>query len=367
VDRTRDNPASIKQPAILADVPPGPLGLDIPRRRASDRPSIDAVPDWCNLGITLRVAISVNALFFGVVGAGSRTWRGWLGGCLDAAANIEPILLASLLFGCLLRRSMTGLPQRWQVGATLVLPALLTILLEAALGPLIGLDAGLLWRDALVAAALCGGILYWAYLRSQSNLPALAEARLQALQARIRPHFLFNSLNAVLGLIRTDPKRAESILEDLADLFRVLLRDPRERVRLADEIALCRQYLDIESLRLGDRLDVQFNVDPAATTTVVPLLLLQPLIENAVHHGIEPSAASGRITLDVARKGSFVEILISNPWLGEGAARPGNQMALENVRQRLHLLYDLEGQLSTTVRDARFEVRMRLPFMTEAA
>jgi len=363
VERIRDNPASIKQPTVdPSDAPVLPPGLFVPRRRASDHPAIDAVPDWCNLGITLRVAISVNLIFFGAVGAAARSWGAWLGGCLDVAANIEPILIASLLFCCLLRRSMTRWPWRWQVGATLATPALLTVILESALGPLIDLEPGLLLRDALVAGALCGGILYWAHLRSQSNLPALAEARLQALQARIRPHFLFNSLNAVLGLIRIDPKRAEMLLEDLAELFRVLMRDPRERVSLADEIALCRQYLSIESLRLGERLEIKTSVDENATATQVPLLLLQPLIENAVHHGIEPCSEPGLIELVVTRNGHFVDILIANPWLGDAAARPGNQMALENVRQRLNLLYDLEAHLSTSVRDGRFEVRLRLPF-----
>jgi two-component system sensor histidine kinase AlgZ len=363
VQSNRDNDASIEQPATP---PPGaealPPGVIVPRRRASDRPSIDALPDWCNLGITLRVVTSVNLLFFGVVGVSARSWGVFVSGCLDVAASLEPILFASLLLGCLARRLLLPLAAPWQVAGNLAISVAATLIVEALLGPLSGLGSGYAWRDAALAATVCGAILYWAYLRSQSNLPALAEARLQALQARIRPHFLFNSLNAVLGLIRTDPKRAESMLEDLAELFRVLMRDPRERVTLAEEIELCRQYLAIEALRLGERLQVHTDIEIGASGTLVPLLLLQPLVENAVHHGIEPSTAVGRIDLEVARNGSFVDILIANPWLGERAKRPGNQMALENVRQRLNLLYDLEGQLTTAVKNGRFEVRVRLPY-----
>ena len=129
--------------------------------------------------------------------------------------------------------------------------------------------------------------------------PAIAEARLQALQARIRPHFLFNSINAVLSLVRSEPQRAEDALQDMADLFRVLMRDNRDLAPLADEVELCRQYLELEQLRLGERLHVDWNVKSMPGDALVPPLVLQPLLENAVYHGIEPSSEPGKVSINI--------------------------------------------------------------------
>ncbi len=324
------------------------------------------VPDWCNLGVMLRVMLGVNALFCGIAGGEAVGWRSWIDLYVNAAATVEPVLVASLMLGCLLRRLTRSQDDRFQVLAAILVPAILTFALQSLLGPLLVGDPGLILRNCLVAAVVSAAVLYWFHMRNQSNLPALAEARLQALQARIRPHFLFNSLNAVLGLIRTEPRRAESVLEDLADLFRVLMRDRRDRVALSEEISLCQQYLSIETLRLGERLKVEMSVAPSAEGALVPLLLLQPLVENAVHHGIEQSSEPGTIDLIVTRHGAFVDILVSNPWQPGKSSRPGNQMGLENVRQRLSLLHDLEARLDTEVRGGRFEVRVRLPYIESA-
>jgi two-component system sensor histidine kinase AlgZ len=311
----------------------------------------------------LRVMLGVNALFCGIAGGEAVSWPSWLDLFIASAATVEPVLVASLLLGCLLRRLIATQGDRFQVIVALCVPALLTCAFQMALGPLVVRDEGLILRNSLTAAFVAAAVLYWFHMRNQSNLPALAEARLQALQARIRPHFLFNSLNAVLGLIRTEPRRAESVLEDLADLFRVLMRDRRDRVALSEEISLCQQYLAIEALRLGERLQVELSVAPSAERALVPLLLLQPLVENAVHHGIEQSREPGTIDIIVTRNGTFVEILVSNPWLGGKSLRTGNQMGLENVRQRLSLLHDLEARRDTGVRGQRFEVRVRLPYV----
>lgn len=340
-------------PGHAAPVPPLPTVLSVG----------GPVPDWCNLGVILRVMLGVNALFCGIAGGEATSWRSWVDLYLGSAATVEPTLVASLLLGCLARRLTASYGDRLQVFVAVLLPALVTCALQMMLGPLVVQDDGLILRNSLSAALLAGLVLYWFHLRNQSNLPALAEARLQALQARIRPHFLFNSLTAVLGLIRTEPRRAESILEDLADLFRVLMRDRRDRVTLSEEIALCQQYLSIEALRLGGRLRLEMSVAPSAESALVPLLLLQPLVENAVHHGIELSSEPGTIDVIVTRHGTMLEILISNPWFPGKGTRPGNQMGLENVRQRLTLLHDLEARLETSVRSGRFEVRVRLPFV----
>jgi two-component system sensor histidine kinase AlgZ len=206
-------------------------------------------------------------------------------------------------------------------------------------------------------------------LRTRALSPALAEARLQALQARIRPHFLFNSLNAVLALIRTDPRRAESTLEDLADLFRVLMRDARDIISLADEVRLCRQYLAIEQIRLGDRLQVVWDTADISAEVLrraqVPALLLQPLLENAVHYGVEPALQPAVVTIRLARSLDRIDISVINPLAGPTPS--GNHMALANIRERLALLHDVEGQLTTDSSDGRFVVRLQFPYVKAGA
>ena len=322
-----------------------------------------AVPDWCNLGLTLRIVVAINLLFFCIAALDAASLTQWLTQWLRLAMLIEPVLIASLLFGCLMRHVTWRWPPRLQFAMVLVLPALLTLAAERILSANGELRPLTLWRDAAFAILLTAAVLYWAKLRERAYSPALAEAQLQALQSRIRPHFLFNSLNAALGLIRSDPRRAETVLEDIADLFRVLMRDSRERVPLSNEIDLCKQYLAIEQLRLGDRLATDWRVDDGALAALVPTLLLQPLIENAVHHGIEPSQTGGVIEIDIARVGRTVEISIANPWQGDAAALStrGNRIGLDNVRQRLSLVHDLEATIDSAVRDGRYIVRIRMP------
>jgi two-component system sensor histidine kinase AlgZ len=195
--------------------------------------------------------------------------------------------------------------------------------------------------------------------------PAIAEARLQALQARIRPHFLFNSINAVLSVVRSDPKRAETALEDMADLFRVLMRDNRDLAPLADEIELCREYLALEKLRLGDRLVVEWHLNSMPADALVPPLVLQPLLENAIYHGIEPSSAPGVVSINIFYKGGEVHAILRNPYQANGGAHhAGNKMALANVRERLALHFDAEGALESKVMRDAYEVHIRMPYRT---
>ena len=321
------------------------------------------VPDWCNLGLTLRIALGVNLFYFCVAAVHASTVAAWLAQWLDLVIIVEPVLIASLLLGCLLRRTTWQLPRPVQYAIPIVLTGGLVLLADLLLRAPLGSLSALAWRDALFGALFAAVVLYWAKLRERAYSPALAEAQLQALQSRIRPHFLFNSLNAALGLIRSDPRRAETLLEDISDLFRVLMRDSRERVPLGNEVALCKQYLAIEKLRLGDRLGTEWQVDEMATHALVPTLLLQPLIENAVHHGIEPSPTGGIIAIAILRNGRNIDITIANPWQGDAAAEKtrGNRIGLDNVRQRLSLVHDLEASIDSSVRDGRYVVHVRLP------
>jgi two-component system sensor histidine kinase AlgZ len=221
---------------------------------------------------------------------------------------------------------------------------------------------------AMLTAALLGMLFqHYFELRTRAFSPALVEARLQALQARIRPHFLFNSLNAVLSLIRDEPRRAETTLEDLADLFRVLMSDSRNMTTLEDEIRLCRQYLSIEKIRLGDRLQVQWQTEHISTDVLrkaqIPVLLLQPLLENAVHYGVEPASGPALVQVHVNRSLDRIEIVVVNRVHPQTDVVKGNHMALENIRERLALLYDVEAQLTTTMARGFFEVRLRIPYV----
>ena len=151
----------------------------------------------------------------------------------------------------------------------------------------------------------------------------------------------------------------------MADLFRVLMRDNRELVPLADEIELCRQYLGLEKLRLSDRLSVEWHLKNMPGDALVPPLMLQPLLENAVYHGIEPSSAPGVVSINIFLKGGDVHAILRNPYRADGGRHhAGNKMALANIRERLKLHFDAEGTLESRVRDAAYEVHIRIPYRT---
>jgi two-component system sensor histidine kinase AlgZ len=210
-------------------------------------------------------------------------------------------------------------------------------------------------------------LLGYFQLRARALSPAITEARLQAVQARIRPHFLFNSINGVLSLVRSDPRRAEEALHDMADLFRVLMRDNRDLAPLSDEVELCRQYLDLEKLRLGERLEVDWNVKSMPSDALAPPLMLQPLVENAVYHGIEPSSAPGTISINIFMSRGEIHAILRNPYRARGPRhQKGNKMALDNIRERLSLHFDAEASLESRVLPDAYEVHIRLPYRTVA-
>jgi two-component system sensor histidine kinase AlgZ len=219
-----------------------------------------------------------------------------------------------------------------------------------------------LGRTLVLTLFVAASLLAYFRLHTKAFSPALAEARLQALQARIRPHFLFNSLNAVLALIRRDPKRAERTLEDLADLFRTLMADARQFVRLADELALLERYAEIEQLRLGDRLRVSWELDAAPSDALLPPMVLQPLLENAIYHGVEPGTGIGEVLVRIERRGERVHAAIENPHLEAGNQRSGNRMALDNIRERLALFFDAEARLETRIGNGRYRVEIEIHY-----
>ncbi len=329
------------------------------------------IPDCCNIGVVVRVLVSVNILSLLVFWSRGDDWRQVLQNFLEGAMLLETISLLSLLVLCYARRLAMRYPQSawFQRLLCAMLPAVVASLLLLYLRRQDWFQAGFPRLNFLFVVAVSAGLgsIFQRYfeLRTRAFSPALGEARLQALQARIRPHFLFNSLNTALSLIRTEPRRAELVLEDLSDLFRVLMRDTRNVTSLQDEVRLCEQYLAIEKIRLGERLQIDWNkslINPAEMAEIeIPSLLLQPLLENAVHYGIEQSLQAATISVVVRRLLDKVDICVRNPYHADANMVSGNQMALENIRQRLSLLYDIEAQIHYAVVDGYFEVKLQFP------
>jgi two-component system sensor histidine kinase AlgZ len=233
--------------------------------------------------------------------------------------------------------------------------------LQSAGGLGLLLGGGVPWvAPVLAGAALAAALFYWLTLRARARLPADTTARLAELQSRIRPHFLFNTLNTAITLARLDPARTENLLEDLAELFRVALTDSGESVSLADEVALAKRYLAIEQVRFGSRLQVSWELDDDAGAARVPPLLLQPLVENAVRHGVEPSAEGGVIRIRTRVKRAHAVVSIVNT-LPPQASRPGNGMALRNVRERLRLMHDVTAQFEIRRERDVFRVQIVVP------
>lgn len=340
---------------------------------------IDVMPDCCRIGVMVRVLLVVNLTVLLLVLVQANSWRAGLLEFIELTAVLEWATLLSLLGLCGLRRVLAwraGIVSPWMQRCLCALVPMLLV------GMMMRFMLGLDWfvisfpritvANTLLLSGLFGLVLqHYFELRTRAFSPALSEARLQALQARIRPHFLFNSLNAVLSLIRTEPLRAETTLEDLADLFRVLMRDTRNLCSLGEEVHLCRQYLSIEKIRLGERLQVKWQLNNITELLLnraqVPILLLQPLLENAVYYGVERSTDPGLIKIHLSRSIDSIEIVVTNPLPGEMRRGGGNQMALLNIQERLALLYDVEAQLSYGPVDDRFEVRLRFPYVKLAS
>ena len=331
------------------------------------------IPDCCNIGVMFRALLLVNGVVLAVNLLHANGFKAGLSAFVEASILVEMASFASLLALCGLRRIIRTIPLWGQRLACGFVPGAVTSLcvrLIMSNDLLVTSFSGLTPFDGMLIAAAFGFVLqHYFELRTRAFSPALAEARLQALQARIRPHFLFNSLNAVLSLIRTEPRRAEETLEDLADLFRVLMRDARDISTLDDEIRLCKQYLSIEKIRLGDRLQVQWNTDNITDEVMrkaqIPALLLQPLLENAVHYGVEGAREPVLIQVSITRSIDRIDIVVVNPIASStenAVIGSGNHMALANIRERLALLYDVEAQLTTMSANGVFEVRMRFPY-----
>ncbi|MBV7455509.1 histidine kinase [Acidovorax sp. sif1233] len=327
--------------------------------------------DACQVGVVLRAVLFVEL----VVGVGAMFGAGnpveWLATMALLTGGALPATLLWLITACSLKTVLQRLSTAQQYAAGVLLGALAGAYACGMLA-LVAQPASPPWLASAATGALLAAMLVAALvLRARGRTPAATTARLTELQSRIRPHFLFNTLNSAIALVRAEPAKAESLLEDLSDLFRHALVEQGESVTLAEEITLARRYLAIEEVRFGKRLQVQWNLDPRTDSARLPPLLLQPLVENAVKHGVEPSARGGRLRVLTELRGSRVVVRITNTLPpkegrngnghGDDTAPRGHGIALANVRARLALLHDVQGEFTAGVQDGLYQVRITLP------
>jgi len=332
-------------------------------------PPHDALPDFRSQGVLLRTLLLANgtALLLALMRAVS--WPDLPQQFMQIAAPLQPVLLSSLLLLYALSPQLARLP-RWQgSAATAAAVGAITLVAVEIGGELYvspyepgGFRS---WRDILVAVAGTGALLAYFRLRALALSPAIYRARLQALQARIRPHFLFNCINTVLSVVRSNPKRAETALEDMSDLFRMAMAHDQELVPLNREVELSRRYLALEQLRLGERLTVNWHTEDLPRDAMVPPLILQPLLENAVYHGIEPLAGGGAIDVRLGRHGGEMHLEVYNPCPEPGTRHVGNKLALDNIRERLELLFDIEAQYKVQCGPDFYRVQIIMPYVQE--
>jgi two-component system sensor histidine kinase AlgZ len=324
------------------------------------------LPDLRNLGVSLRILVLVNlmALVAAILRAGNLSETAQA--LAEISITLQPTLLLSLLLLYAINPILQKLPYVGGAALVIVVELLLTSTAHFLGHSLFGPESmPPMIRAWLLTVIVILIVLSYFHLRHRALTPAIAEAKLQALQARIRPHFLFNSINAVLSIVRSDPKRAETALEDMADLFRVLMADNRDLVPLAQELALSRQYLALEKFRLDERLTIIWQIDNIPPDALIPPLVLQPLLENAVYHGVEPMPEGGTITIKIYASPKEVHLILSNPYTAQDSHHAGNKMALGNIRERLTLHFDVEASLTSKTSADSYEVHIVIPYHRE--
>lgn len=335
----------------------------------NQNPHSDALPNFRNLGVTLRTVLLVNGMALAVALVKASSWADIALRMTDISALLQPVLLSSLLLLFILDSALARLSYRQGAAAVVVLAGMTTLAIYYLGGdlyaPLVDEGGFHAWRDTLLGSAIAALLLSYFRLRARALSPALHASRLQALHARIRPHFLFNSINAVLGIVRANPKRAETALEDMSDLFRMAMANNGDMVPVRQEIALARQYLALEQLRLGERLQVSWHLEDMPEDALLPPLMLQPLLENAVYHGIEPLAEGGSIDVRLYRSSNEMHLEVYNPRQEQGDHHVGNKMALTNIRERLALQFDIEARYTVESGKDFYRVHIMLPYVKE--
>ncbi len=291
-----------------------------------------------------------------------------------ASLLAQSIALPCTAVLCWLRTWLLRLPSPFALAAVLAVVLLATFAMSwLAINFDRALDIGLVPNDVTSSDFVGGCILLallmsllgvrYGYMHTQwrAQIEAQARAEVDALTARIRPHFLFNSMNTVAGLVRVDPERAEQLIEDLSELFRAALTAGAEPHSLERELDLCERYLEIERLRIGDRLRVRWRIDDALLSQPVLPLLLQPLVENAVYHGVQPLAAGGEVEIRAERRGAKLRLCITNPIPDSPSPTRGHGVALKNIERRLALAYGSGARMDIERQSDRFLVSVEQP------
>jgi two-component system, LytTR family, sensor histidine kinase AlgZ len=321
--------------------------------------------DVCHAGFVLRTVLLSQCVMAVGIGFGASSAADWIFGVAKASIPTLVGLLSWLMVTCAAHRLLARLPVSLQWLLPIAWGSACALGGHAFVGLLSIEPVPDVQRVAAAAAGAGVAAVFVAWLRTRSRLerPAQAAARLAELQSRIRPHFLFNTLNSAIVLVRLDPARAEAVLEDLSELFRAALEggDQHGSATLHEEIELARRYLDIEAVRFGQRLNVKWDLDAGADGAKLPPLLLQPLVENAVRHGIEPLPEGGTVQISTRVRYGMAEVIVHNPVGTQRAIVPGHGLALRNVRERLRLMHDVAAGFRISQGGGRFEVKISVP------
>lgn len=335
------------------------------RLALSPSPSWMAPVDWCSGPVVLRAMLWGNGLGLIVALSTSSSALSLLRQTGTVAAFLEPGLLLWLLLCCASKRAAVRMRAGWQYVLVLGFAALAALFAWGLARLVLPQDAPVipaLWAMTMAVLA-AAALFHYLLMRQRAAVPRAQQAHLADLEQRIRPHFLFNSLNAVSALITIDPRKAEAALDDLAELFRMLTRRPSGLMLLSEEVDLARRYLAIETLRFGDRMNVLWRLDEALLPTPVPTLCLQPLVENAVKHGVERTAGVATIAITAQLDGGRLMLRVTNTATQPMAYREsaGTGTALDNLRERLRLVYDIAADCDVKPLPDRFEVTLWLP------
>ncbi len=340
------------------------------------------LPRFSEVGVLLRLFVLINllALFSAFLSAGSSKDFSLEQLFIDVFF-MNGVAVSFVLIADRLRSQLVKLPLNYAMLVCMMIAGAIVVIYTVSVNQILVMlqlkiaDSAGLWRSTLhhflLTLIASGVLLHYLYMRERLDIREREEvsARLDTLQARIRPHFLFNSMNTLLSLIEMDSRRAGVVVEDLSALFRASLQSARE-VSVYDEVVLCRRYLAIESLRLGDRLQVEWHIpdEDILKKLTIPSLTLQPLLENAVVHGVEPSSNSSLITVLIEWDSREVKIVVNNPIqlrkpLLSERAEAGNQMALKNIHDRLQAQYGATARLTTHRVQDFFTAYLSYPLM----
>lgn len=337
----------------------------------------DLIPDFCSGPAWLSLVFIMELVALVLVLAGP-VRPDVLERFVMLSLYLQWIGLCSAAVLCLARRRLRHAPPKVMFPVAWVLLLAVTLLISAAgfeimirMGDVVRWipepRSSFMFRHFLIGAVVSLLVLrlFWIQHQWRAQVRAESQARYDSLQARIRPHFLFNSLNSIAALAGSRPQEAERLTEDLAELMRAGLEQRSRLLPLAEEITLVKAYLRIEQARLGDRLVLEWDIQDDALPVVVPLLSVQPLVENAIYHGVERRPGASTVQITARRLERELQIEVRNPRSeAEAAGRSGQRIAVDNIAQRLALIYGGEASLTLGEEGGQFVSRLRMPVVT---